>query len=101
MRLEIGKLGLFGGGETPVSTRKIIFWLHLVTGLVGGIAIAIMSFTGAALAFERQLIAWAERDARQVAAPPGNAVSLSLDDLLGRVHAARPELRLANVTLDR
>ena len=35
--------------------RTILFWMHLVSGLVAGIIIGIMSLTGAALAFEPQL----------------------------------------------
>ena len=44
--------------------RPVVFWLHLVAGVVAGATIAIMSFTGVALAFEKEIIAWAERDVR-------------------------------------
>ncbi len=50
--------------------RKIFFWLHLAAGLSAGLVIAIMSFTGAAIAFEKNLIAWAERDVRRIVPPP-------------------------------
>lgn len=36
-----------------MSIRKIFFWLHLTAGCVGGLVIAVMSVTGAMLAFER------------------------------------------------
>ena len=46
--------------------RKILFWLHLIAGVVAGVIIFIMSATGVALAFEKEIIAWAERDVRRV-----------------------------------
>jgi uncharacterized iron-regulated membrane protein len=48
--------------------RKFLFWSHLVIGLIGGVFIFILCLTGAILAFEHQLIDWAEQDAR--ALPP-------------------------------
>ena len=44
--------------------RKFIFWLHLVCGVVAGISIGIMCLTGTILAFEKELAAWDEREAR-------------------------------------
>ena len=40
-----------------MSFRKIIFWLHLIAGVVAGVIILIMSVTGVAIAFEKQTIA--------------------------------------------
>jgi uncharacterized iron-regulated membrane protein len=48
--------------------RKVIFWLHLTAGVLGGIVIFIMCVTGAALAFEKKIIELVERDARTVEA---------------------------------
>ena len=45
--------------------RQTVFWIHLVAGLISGLVIAIMCFTGTALAFEKELVAFAERDARR------------------------------------
>lgn len=78
--------------------RKIFFWAHLVAGLVAGLSIAVMCVTGAALAFEKQLVAWAERDARRVEAPAG-ATRLTLDELTRRVREANPDARPAAVTV--
>ncbi len=80
--------------------RKILFWTHLSLGLVAGLAIAIMSFTGAALAFEKELIAWAERDARIVEPNPANG-RRSLDELITALRAARPEARVSSIALSR
>jgi uncharacterized iron-regulated membrane protein len=44
--------------------RRIVFWTHLSVGLVAGTIIFVLCLTGAILAFELQLVAWAEHDAR-------------------------------------
>jgi uncharacterized iron-regulated membrane protein len=82
-----------------MTFRKTIFWLHLVAGLIAGIAIAIMSFTGAALAFEKEIVAFAERDARRVTPPSADAPRLSLVELQRRLREAQPEARPIGVTL--
>lgn len=79
--------------------RSILFWLHLAAGLVAGIAIGIMCFTGTVLAFEREIIAWAERDLRRITPPADGAARLPLSELVARVRAARPEARLASVVV--
>ena len=40
--------------------RKILFWSHLVCGVTAGLVIFMMSLTGVLLAFERQIVSWAE-----------------------------------------
>jgi uncharacterized iron-regulated membrane protein len=79
--------------------RKIVFWAHLSAGLVAGVVIAILSFTGAALAFEKDLLTWAERDARRVEPPAAGAARLSVEELVTRVVAPRPDIRIANVVV--
>jgi uncharacterized iron-regulated membrane protein len=78
--------------------RKIIFWLHLMGGVTAGIVILIMSATGVALAFEKEIIAWAERDVRRLT-PPADAKRLPLDELLAKVRAAQPEARPSGLTI--
>lgn len=73
--------------------RKVFFWLHLVAGLIAGVSIAVMCFTGVTLAFEKQLVAWSERDARVVTPPAADAQRLSLDELPRRFREAQPEVR--------
>jgi len=73
--------------------RQTVFWIHLVAGLISGLVIAIMCFTGTVLAFEKQLVAWSERDARQIAPPPAGAARLPLDELRARLRTAQPEAR--------
>lgn len=78
--------------------RPVLFWLHLVAGVVAGVIIAVMSFTGVTLAFEKEIIAWAERDVRRVS-PPADARRLPLDDLLARVREQQPDARPSGITV--
>lgn len=78
--------------------RSIFFWAHLVAGLIAGLSIAIMCFTGTVIAFEDEIVAWSERDARQVA-PPADAARLPLADLQHKLRKAQPEFRATSVTL--
>ncbi len=79
--------------------RKTLFWLHLAAGLIAGLSIAIMCFTGTVLAFEKQLVAWAERDARQIAAPPAGAPRLTLDQMQARLRESQPAARPGSIVL--
>lgn len=83
-----------------MTFRKIIFWLHLIAGVVAGVVILIMSVTGAALAFEKEIIAWSERDVRRVAPPTPGIGQISLDDLLARARELKPGERPSGITLD-
>ncbi len=78
--------------------RQILFWVHLVAGLIAGASIGIMCFTGTMLAFEKELTAWSERDARRVEVP-ANTSRLSLDKMQAQVRAARPELRATSLVV--
>ncbi len=77
---------------------KVIFWLHLIAGIVAGVVILVMSATGTVLAFEKELVAWMERDVRRVVLPP-NAERLPLDEQLAKVRAAHPEMRPSGITV--
>lgn len=68
--------------------RSIIFWTHLVCGLLVGIVVFTMSFTGVVLTYERQLNNWAARS-HYVEPPPGTA-RMPLDALLGLQQVAQP-----------
>ena len=43
--------------------RKTIFWLHLIAGVIAGVVILMMSFTGVILTYERQISNWQDRSA--------------------------------------
>lgn len=77
--------------------RKIIFWAHLVTGVTAGVIVLIMSVTGALLAYERQLTAWA--DGYHITPPATDAKSLPVETLLAKVQAASSNSVPAGITL--
>ena len=68
--------------------RTVVFWCHLVTGATVGLVVLVMSVTGALLAYQRQLTAWADARSLDVAPPPPGARRLPADSLLARVRAA-------------
>jgi uncharacterized iron-regulated membrane protein len=82
-----------------MTFRKTLFWLHLSAGVISGLSIAIMCFTGTVLAFEKELTAWYERDARRVDVPPPGTTRLSLDDLQRRLRTAHPDARPTSIIL--
>ena len=49
-----------------MTFRRLLFWLHLATGLTVGLVIVFLAITGAIMTFQPQIIAWAERSARVV-----------------------------------
>lgn len=81
--------------------RTILFWLHLATGIACGVVIALMCLTGTALAFEKDLVAWFERDARRVPPPAPGTPRLSVEEMLDRVRHAHPGTRAASVVISR
>jgi uncharacterized iron-regulated membrane protein len=82
-----------------MKLRKIIFWLHLMAGVVAGTVIFMMSVTGVLLAFERQIVAFAERQARTAKPPVPGAPRLGLDVMVGKAHEAVPEGTLSGITI--
>lgn len=77
--------------------RRTLFWLHLIVGIVAGLIIALLCFTGAALAFEKELVAWAERDVRRVEVPAGGH-ALPADEIIAKAQAAKPGTPVGGVT---
>jgi uncharacterized iron-regulated membrane protein/flavodoxin len=70
--------------------HKIIFWSHLLAGVVAGAIIFLMSLTGFILMYEHQLVEYAERDVRRVTPPAANLQRMSLDELLARARRQNP-----------
>jgi uncharacterized iron-regulated membrane protein len=71
-----------------MNVRKFIFWCHLTVGSIAGIVILTMCVTGVCLAFERQVLSFAERGFR--VDPPANPHRLALESLLEKAHAVQP-----------
>ena len=68
--------------------RKILFWCHLVTGVCVALVVLIMSVTGGLLTYEKQMLAWADLRAVQVATPAAGAQPLPVSTLMQRVAQA-------------
>jgi uncharacterized iron-regulated membrane protein len=77
--------------------RKLLVWAHLVIGLTAGTTLPVTVFTGACMAFEEQIIAWAERDLRHVTPPATEAPRLPLDPIIATIRKAQPQAQLASV----
>lgn len=60
--------------------RKLIFWMHLICGVVAGAVIFIMSVTGVALTYERQMLRWAR--GYEVSAPSPGCERMEPEELL-------------------
>ena len=78
--------------------RKAIFWSHLVVGTVVGLFILNMAVSGIAIAYSKQITAYAEHAQRTVAVP-ANTAPLDLEKLIARVQAARPQSHLSGVVI--
>jgi uncharacterized iron-regulated membrane protein len=82
-----------------MSFRKIIFWLHLVVGVVAGVIILIMCVTGVAIAFEKQTIAAVEGEIRRVDPAAPDAARLTVDELLAKVRETQTNGRPSGITI--
>ena len=79
--------------------RRIVFWLHLLTGLTAGTVILVMAGTGVLLAFEPQLVDLAERSLRTVPPPASGASRVSLATLVAAAQDARGGERASTIAL--
>src|SRR5688572_12571932 len=66
--------------------RKLIFWPHLVIGIVAGLIILFLSVTGVLLMYEKQMVRAWEWDSRAYA-PAGVTQPMRVDDLVKKVIA--------------
>ncbi|WP_438480021.1 PepSY-associated TM helix domain-containing protein [Oleiharenicola lentus] len=70
--------------------KRILFWVHLVLGVAGGLVIAMLALTGAAMAFEPQILDLIEPHANAVTLIEG-APRLTAQQLLDGVKAKFPD----------
>ncbi len=85
-------------GARSIPLRTLIFWPHLVAGVLAGVVILLMSITGVLLTYERQMIAWSDSHFRSIAPSP-SAERLPVETLLARVREADPDLAPASITI--
>lgn len=82
-----------------MTFRKFLFWVHLAAGLLAGGVILSMAASGILIAYEPQLVEWAEKDRRIVAVPAPGAERLSLDSLSALAAASAPGKRPSGLTV--
>ena len=72
--------------------RRLLFWCHLVCGVIAGVVVLIMCVTGAALTYQKEMQYWA--DTRHFQAPPspgaGRATASELLTAVRQAHAGAP-----------
>lgn len=88
------------GRDLDLPLRKLLFWCHLAAGVVAGAVILVMSVTGVLLAFERQVLAFAERDLRATTAE-AQRTPLPPSRIVAAASAASPGTPASNVILRR
>ena len=79
--------------------RRVVFWMHLSAGVFAGSVVLLMSVTGVLLAYEKQLIRWA--DGFHAPPPTPGQAPMPLDQLIDRAAAARPSAAAASVVVRR
>jgi uncharacterized iron-regulated membrane protein len=77
--------------------RAVLFWIHLAVGAAAGVVILIMSVTGVALTYEKQMIEWADRTALRAPADAGS--HLAPETLIAAAAEARPGKPVVALTL--
>lgn len=88
-------------GKQSWAFRKVLFWVHLTLGLFSGAVIALMSVTGIAIAFEEEMLAWADRKASRVETPQSGVAPLELEVLIESVQTARPDFAISHIQVSR
>ena len=78
--------------------RTILFWCHLVSGVVAGLIILLMSATGVLLTYEKQMIAAANARAYSIAPSSSDTPRFPMSALVSRVAQQQGELP-SNVTV--
>jgi uncharacterized iron-regulated membrane protein len=78
--------------------HRIVFWSHLIVGVVAGAVILFMSATGVILMYEHEMVEYAERDMRDVP-PPAGPRRLSLDEIVAKARTQNPDARPTGVVL--
>lgn len=70
------------------AVRAVVFWCHLIVGVLVAAVVVVMSATGVLLTYQKQIQSWA--DTRGLAGGPtiANASRSSLDSVIARVAAS-------------
>jgi uncharacterized iron-regulated membrane protein len=82
-----------------MTLRTLIFWPHLIAGVVAGAVVLTMSVTGVLLTYERQLVAWSDREFKS-SPPAAGTTRLSIEDLVTTVRRDHPDVEVGAVTVN-
>ncbi|NKE71726.1 PepSY-associated TM helix domain-containing protein [Candidatus Manganitrophus noduliformans] len=85
--------------KPAMTFRNILFWIHLAAGTVAGVVILVMSVTGALIAFEPQIVDFAERGVRNVPPPAPGAQRLNMETIVAKAREAFPEVPPSGVSM--
>ena len=80
------------------SFRSLLFWLHLTAGVIAGLVVIVMSATGVALTYEKQVLEWADSGLRSAPRVEGTR-RLEPSELVQAAARHRPEMEPTGVTL--
>ena len=72
-----------------MKLRQVVFWSHLVAGVLAGLVILMMSVTGVLLTYERQIVDWVEQSFS--AGPVNGRENLTADELVSVALLAAPD----------
>ena len=81
-----------------MKLKPVIFWSHLVAGVLAGLVVLMMSVTGVILTYERQIVGWAEQSHALV--PAKERSLLSADELVAIAREAQPKAKRITLTYD-
>jgi uncharacterized iron-regulated membrane protein len=82
-----------------MSIRKLLFWTHLICGVVAGVVILLMSVTGVLLTYQRQITAWYDMHNYEAGPPSVGATRLPLEALVAKAAAMKTGDTPMTVTL--
>ena len=82
-----------------MTLRTLIFWPHLIAGVVAGAVVLTMSVTGVLLTYERQMNAWSDSEFKS-SPPAEGAARLSVEDIVTTVRRDHPDVEVGAVTFN-
>jgi len=82
-----------------MTLRTLIFWPHLIAGVVAGAVVLTMSVTGVLLTYERQLNAWSDSEFKSTP-PAAGAVPMSVEDFVTTIRRDHPDVEVGAVTFN-
>ena len=80
-----------------MKLRTLLFWPHLVAGVLAGALILSMSATGVLLTYERQLVEWSNSDLRSHV--PASPSRLPIEQIVASFQQAYPDLTPSSIAI--